>query len=359
MKKQNRLSHGAREDIKSLLRQAVALGSSFYKDERHLFLQLIDLFEKHHLTGILPYENYRLLLKETRRMAEAKVSDAVDYFVSQLDIPVPETNSRKIITFHTGQSNHFKKPKGQKQTRGPKWVIAGQALDAIIRLKQNRTDELAVLCKAYWVEHGMTDYYFYICDLYGITPDRLSEPDVQEDLKRKDEWAGQFVESLRKTSETICSYLDDHKAKVWIVDVFGESAARYIKDWQRYRRQSHNRPNYKKSFDRLVAFLRGKSAAKAGVVDYPKFYREVGPQGLVVLLKKIHRILYFYSEWEGRIMREKISQINCLFEALPRSLYRMTLHVANELAQNPPQLGAEPPLPKTVPSISIVKLKRK
>lgn len=100
------------------------------------------------------------------------------------------------------------------------------------------------------------------------------------------------------------------QAKMWFVDVFGKASERYLPGWEKYKRKSHNRPNFKNSYEIFKKYIKGATAKQVEYgKKYPRLRYKILPQGLIMLLFHIDRALYGVADSKKAFLTKKKDMI--------------------------------------------------
>jgi hypothetical protein len=147
---------------------------------------------------------------------------------------------------------------------------------------------------------------------------------------------------------------------MWFVDVFGESSERFLPDWHKHKSKSHNKPQYKKSYEIFKKFIVGATPAELGYVynknidssgigevirqktrkkSYHILRYRVVPQGLIYLLFHIYKILFSIIDKERKLIRIKTTEINETLKNVPQDYAIQILSNVQSGQKNHNRLG--------------------
>ena len=210
------------------------------------------------------------------------------------------------------------------QVRDPFWDDMNQAWE-ILRSDEHRSIREAVRGVSYLRDVDRSDlvdaFFYQLASKTGDSEDRISG--LVETCIRflKAVLEGGLVYVFRFGPDSV----------TWFLDVFGASADRYMTltplgalPTACYERRSRNAPQYGRSYLLFIEFLRGTSYKQLGVNE-SHFVSRYRPQGMLVLLHRIHHLLHGKAEDEWRLQTSIEAALREVTANVPRPVLRRIL----------------------------------
>jgi hypothetical protein len=153
-------------------------------------------------------------------------------------------------------------------------------------------------------------------------------PETRERFKEMDSYVNSKIKYLgsllgwivAKAEENSPETKEGKNLRSWFVDIFGEEARHFLPDWEKYKRKSHNKPDYNNAFKIVIKRIDKEKLSKT---EY-KHYDRYGTQGQIIILHKIYDLL-FCQEQIKRLIQEKIQIIEDLFKDTHPMIYHEVL----------------------------------
>jgi len=141
-----------------------------------------------------------------------------------------------------------------------------------------------------------------------------------------------FKTALNFHAKKLLEQKNDSRIKRWFVDVFGEYSTRFLPDWEKWRRHSHNKPDFKKSFELFIKFINGSTSKDLGYTSqtYHHFLNDHKPQGIIFLLFKIYSLVFYPIDTEWIAKKRVANYIRKELDTLPYDHRRELLVQLNE-----------------------------
>jgi hypothetical protein len=258
-----------------------------------------------------------MIKKKEKQKIRKDVQEKLDYMDSLLaDINPQET--RKWLSKFKHKTTSIDKPttdkptksKGskQKRIRNIKWDVFEFVQDRLIEEEIRNL----IFLKSYIAGTPQDNDGLYICQVLGISTEdsRNIISRIPEFFEYTNKCILHFITLLNGILKMIPKFLEEKPSKIkqkkmWFIDIFGEQAKYYLPDWEKYKRKSHNLPDYNKSSKIVTKFLEPTPATKLGYLKtikkddgthkkrryYHHFYLRHGPQGQIKMLHMIHILL--------------------------------------------------------------------
>ena len=245
----------------------------------------------------------------------ADIRKTLDYLDSILEeINLQETQKwlskfrHKSVSIDNPTIGKPTNPKGSKQIRNIKWDVFEFVQDRLIEEEIRNL----IFLKSHIAGTAQDNDSLYICQVLGISNEDLRNiiSRIPEYFEYMNKCILHFITLLNGVLKMIPKFLEEKppeikQKKMWFVDIFGEEAKYYLPDWEKYKRKSHNLPDYNKSSKIVTKFLEPTPATKLGYLklikkadgtlkkrtDYKHFYLRHGPQGQIKILYGIHVLL--------------------------------------------------------------------
>lgn len=280
-----------------------------------------------------PYSAFESLLSDFKKNSQK----AVDNFFEKSIIP---SGTFSIDNFK------IKKPKGIQITRGLQWEAFKEIYEvlnnskgfllSLIKYKnyliyKDRQDQQAQCTSIFsspfytkknspygvpWSDFG------YICQVLGIPYDKyFKDPETKQRVSDINSSVLACIKYLKDALSYIPILIKEKPyTKKWVIDVFGDITIKhYMPDLISSKRKSYNLPNFYSNYKKFIKFINGATSKELGYTSktYHCFTDSIAPQGIIVLLQKIHELLYGEIDREIAFLQEKINQINDILKDVP------------------------------------------
>jgi len=258
----------------------------------------------------LPYARFDDLFSEFQKRSKKDFNGAVLSFLRGLEKPPKKSDTLNRLKRDASL-------RGKKNVRKEEWEYYREALDIL----NNKSRTTLVIIYSYWTTQSidMPDPTEHIRAVYGVTPELYKLPKIQEYVDTIFKNIILDLDFLKALFDFTFEMFEDHSMfKKWFVDVFSENAKYYLNDWEKYRRKSRKKPDYNRSYKLFIEFILKGKHYKAG--DH--FVERYRPQGIIRLLYKIHNILYWFKEYEDKMIHKKSIEVKDLFKNIPPYFYR-------------------------------------
>jgi len=324
----------AKREIETILKKSITPGTYEYiqiktapkKLPVAIYQTILGIKEESNLKFQLSYERFDDLFSEFQKKGKKDFESASQALLNGIDQSLASASFLSDMT---------RKKKGQKKVRSEDWNIYKKALNIL----EDKNETALIILMSYLLQTGRIKGLEDMFKFYGISPDECEKPEIEMATNKL-----KLFEELFNALKLIPTLLRKHKnALMWFVDVFKEDARYYLDDWEKYKRRSHNEPDYQKSYKKVVAKINEATPAELGytylkpqnysdldgvvsqrrrVNRYSLFLYQHAPQGLFKLLYRIHQVLFWAKNYEDRITQKKLAEVRGVFKDVSYYLYR-------------------------------------